>query len=470
MNHQFEQCYPLSIKVDPIGKHLFQPQSDHFMNRLPVFAAIFPVAFLLFGPEQTFGQTQLVSAKITVPAAFRSNPFGHDQYLLVPRGFQIRVVNRIAGARFLRSTPDGGLLVSQPSSGKIWWLSVTSADATLPVVAASGLRLPHGMVFTVIEGKTYLYVSESNEISRFLYDSARHALFHKEVVVANLPDTSSPELRGSYRHELKNLTIGPDQHLYVDIASSTNADPRDTISDPIRCAIYRYDLDGGNRTLFAKGIRNAEGLDFTPGTTSLWAVVNGSDDIRFPYHRSWKGAGSDDYGKRITGYIDDHPPDTLIHVKLGADYGWPFAEPNPDSPSGLDNMPLDPYYDNNPDWNKYPESKFTRSDKGIQAHSAPLGMAFLQETKLPEWLRNSAAVAYHGSWDRSRKTGYKVVIFPWTSQQRPGDQTDLVTGWLDDQSQRVWGRPVDVKPSTDGKSLFISDDYSGTIYELRPER
>jgi glucose/arabinose dehydrogenase len=97
-------------------------------------------------------------------------------------------------------------------------------------------------------------------------------------------------------------------------------------------------------------------------------------------------------------------------------------------------------------------------------------MAFLQETKLPEWLRNSAAVAYHGSWDRSRKTGYKVVIFPWTSQQRPGDQTDLVTGWLDDQSQRVWGRPVDVKPSTDGKSLFISDDYSGTIYELRPER
>jgi glucose/arabinose dehydrogenase len=87
---------------------------------------------------------------------------------------------------------------------------------------------------------------------------------------------------------------------------------------------------------------------------------------------------------------------------------------------------------------------------------------------LPEWLRKSAAVAYHGSWDRTRKTGYKVVIFPWTSQQRPGNQVDLVTGWLDEQSQRVWGRPVDVKPSTDGKSLFISDDDSGTVYELRP--
>jgi len=439
------------------------------MNKLAAFLSIFVApAFLLFGLKQSFGQTQLGSERVTVPSPFRTSPFDRDRYLQVPRGFQIRVVARIPAARFLRPTPEGGLLVSQPSRGKIWWISGTPADVASPILAASGLRLPHGMAFIVIAGKAYVYVSESNEISRFPYDPNRHTLLHKEVVVPNLPDTSSAELRSSYRHELKNLAISPDQHLYVDIASSTNADPRDTTSDPIRCAIYRYDLDGGNRTLFAKGIRNAEGLDFVPGSNALWAVVNGSDDIRFPYHRSWKGSGSDDFGKRITAYIDNHPPDTFIHVRSGEDYGWPFAEPNPDSPSGLDDMPLDPYYDNNPDWNKYPESRFTRSDKGIQAHSAPLGMAFLQETKLPEWLRNSAAVAYHGSWDRTRKTGYKVVIFPWTSQQRPGNQVDLVTGWLDEQSQRVWGRPVDVKPSTDGNSLFISDDDSGTVYELRP--
>jgi glucose/arabinose dehydrogenase len=442
------------------------------MNRLAVFARIFVVIAFLAVPEQSFGgsQPELASATIVVPASLRSPPFDRDRYLQVPRGFQIRVLNRIEGARFLASTPDGGLLVSQPSQGKIWWISVASTDVREPVIATAGLRLPHGMVFTVIEGKTYVYVGESNEISRFLYDSASHKLLQKQVIVPNLPDASSAELRGSYRHELKNLAISPDRHLYVDIASSTNTDPRDAMSNPIRGAIYRYDLDGGNRTLFARGIRNAEGLDFVPGTNALWAVVNGSDDIRFPFHRSWKGSGSDDYGKRITGYIDDHPPETFIHVKLGADYGWPFAEPDPDSPSGLENMPLDPSYETNPDWRKYPESKFTRSDKGIQAHSAPLGMAFLQETKLPEWLRNSAAVAYHGSWDRSRKTGYKVVIFPWTSQQRPGNQTDLVTGWLDDSSQRVWGRPVDVKPARDGKSLFISDDQGGAVYELLPER
>jgi glucose/arabinose dehydrogenase len=345
---------------------------------------------------------------------------------------------------------------------------VKFADAGPPALAAGGLRRPHGMVFTMIGGKTYVYLGQSNEIDRFGYDPNGRRLLNKEVVVANLPDSSSRELGGSYGHELKNLTIGPDGHLYVDIASSSNADPRDTTSDPIRCAIYRYDLDGGNRTLFAKGIRNAEGLAFAPGTNTLWAVVNETDNIRFPFHRSWKGSGLDDYGKRITSYIDDHPPDTFIHVKFGADYGWPFAQPDPDSPSGMDDMPLDPNYETNRDWSKYPASKFTRSDKGIQAHSAPLGMSFLQETKLPAWLRDSAAVAYHGSWNRSRKTGYKVVIFPWTSQQRPGNQVDLVTGWLDDRFQREWGRPVDVKPATDGRSLLISDDYSGTIYELSP--
>jgi glucose/arabinose dehydrogenase len=438
------------------------------MSRLAIFPLVFAAIFLLDAPKQCLGQAQLAAERVGVPSTFRSSPFDRDRYLQVPRGFQIQVVARIPRARFLRSTPEGGLLVSQPSTGRIWWISAIPADSSSPVLAASGLRLPHGMVFTEAAGKTYVYVSESNEISRFQYDSNSHTLLHKEVVVPNLPDTSSAELRGSYRHELKNLAISPDRHLYVDIASSTNSDPRDTTSDPVRCAIYRYDLDGGNRTLFAKGIRNAEGLDFVPGTNVLWAVINGSDDIRFPFHRSWKGTGSDDYGRRIVGYIDDHPPDTFIHVKSGADYGWPFAEPDPDSTSGLDNMPLDPSYENNPDWSKYPEARFTRSDKGIQAHSAPLGMAFLQETKLPEWLRNSAAIAYHGSWDRSRKTGYKVVIFPWASQQRPGNQVDLVAGWLDEQSQRVWGRPVDVKPSADGKSLFISDDYSGTIYQLRP--
>jgi glucose/arabinose dehydrogenase len=214
----------------------------------------------------------------------------------------------------------------------------------------------------------------------------------------------------------------------------------------------------------ARGIRNAEGLAFVPGTNELWAAVNESDDVRYPFRNSWQGSGSNDYGKRITSYIDDHPPDEFIHVKEGANYGWPFADPNPGTPNGFDQMPFAPNYETNPDWSKYPESMFTRVDKGIQAHSAPLGMAFLQDSKTPEPFREGIAIALHGSWDRSRKTGYKVIFFPWQGEG-PGRQFDLVTGWLDDHSQSYWGRPVDVKPANDG-SLLISDDYSGTIYRL----
>ncbi|MBV8901414.1 MAG: sugar dehydrogenase, partial [Verrucomicrobia bacterium] len=180
----------------------------------------------------------------------------------------------------------------------------------------------------------------------------------------------------------------------------------------------------------------------------------------------WRRGDGDDFGKRLSSYIDDHPPDELIHVKDGADYGWPFANPDPDTPSGFDNMPFDPDYENNPDWRRFPESAFTRVDKGIQAHSAPLGMAFLQSSNVPEPIRHGLVTAYHGSWDRTRKTGYKVAYFPWTHDGRPGLQVDLVSGWLDDATQTVWGRPVDVKPGKDG-ALYISDDDSGTVYRLR---
>jgi glucose/arabinose dehydrogenase len=327
------------------------------------------------------------------------------------------------------------------------------------------------MAFKAIGNTTYLYVGESNQIVRLRYDPAAETVSSREVIVPGLPDSSTPELRGAYGHELKNLTIGPDNKLYVDIASATNASPSDATSNPVRSAIYQYNLDGKQGRVFARGIRNAEGLDFLPGNNQLWAVVNGRDNIRFPFRRSWRRGGGDDYGKRLSSYIDDHPPDELIHVKDGANYGWPFANPNPDTPSGLDNMPFDPDYETNPDWRYFPESAFTRIDKGIQAHSAPLGMAFLQQTKVPEPIRHGLAVAYHGSWNRSRPTGYKVVYFPWTRDGRPGPQVDLVAGWLNEASGDFWGRPVDVKPGKDG-ALYVSDDYSGTIYQvaLRPDQ
>jgi glucose/arabinose dehydrogenase len=406
----------------------------------------------------------LVPTTVEVPLALRDDPFDQDRVLMVPSEFKIAVVARIPGARFIMPLSTGEILVAQPGLGTIF---LVRPQANGPAAVSSlieDLHNPQGMALHSSDGKLYLYVGESNQISRFLIAPGRRSAGEKTVIVPNLPDSSSPELHGPYRHELKNLVIGPDNKLYVDIASSTNSDPIDTTSNPVRSAIYQYDLDGKNGKIFARGIRNAEGLAFVPGTNDLWAAVNESDDILYPFRTSWQGSGSIDYGKKIRSYIDDHPPDEFIHVKEGANYGWPFANPNLDSPSGLDNMPFAPNYETNPDWSKYPESMFTRIDKGIQAHSAPLGMVFLQDSKTPEPFREGIAIALHGSWDRSRKTGYKVIFFPWQGEG-PGRQIDLVTGWLDDQSQSYWGRPVDVKPANDG-SVLISDDYSGTIYRL----
>ena len=218
------------------------------------------------------------------------------------------------------------------------------------------------------DDKLYLYVGESNQVSRFLIAPSAASAGEKAVIVPNLPDSSSQELHGPYGHELKNLVIGPDNELYVDIASATNADPIDTMSNPVRSAIYQYDLDGKNGRIFACGIRNAEGLAFVPGTNELGAAVNETDDILYPFRNSWKDSGSNDYGKLIGSYVDDHPPDQFIHVKDGANYGWPFANPNPDTPNGLDNLPFAPNYQTNPDWSKRHSAGRFRRPTSIFCH------------------------------------------------------------------------------------------------------
>jgi glucose/arabinose dehydrogenase len=400
---------------------------------------------------------------VEVPKKWASGTFESPRRLNVPAGAAISVIARVEKARFLAVSPNGDLLVSQPSEGRILLVREEGGDANVYELV-KGLRLPHGMVFHRVGETLYLYVSESNQICRFRYSGSGMSADDREAIIRDLPDGSSSELNGAYGHQLKNITIGPDNKLYMAIASASNANPEDTQSEPIRCAIYSYDLDGKNGRLVASGIRNAEGLDFVPGTNELWATVNNRDNIRFPFRKSFDGIGGNDFGALLPAYVDDHPPDEFIHVKQGANYGWPFANPNPDN--GLDSMPFDPDYENNRDWSRFPENRFTRIDKGLQAHSAALGFSFLQSSNVPDPYRHGAVIAYHGSWNRTRKTGYKVVFFPWMVNGRPGGQVDLVKGWLDDATQKFWGRPVDVVPDVRG-SLIISDDFSGTLYRLK---
>ncbi len=419
-------------------------------------------AFSSTTPSNVLDATQTVS--VSVPADMRTSPFNEARFLVVPQGFSIGVFARVAAARFMAVAPNGDLLVSTPSNGKVTLLRPNGKIAGLRHTFASGLHNPHDIVFHTLGNKTYVYIAESNQIIRASYSNGQVELGPRQIVVANLPDASTPELGGNYGHQLKNIALNGNK-LYVSIASSCNACASDTVSDPIRSAIYEYDADGANRRLYARGLRNAEGIRFKPGTNELWAVVNNRDNIAYPFHADWDGDGTDDFGKIMQSYVDGHPPELLIGIKDGGHYGWPFCNSNPDN--GPDNMPYDRDAQLNPDGKKLDCSKIDRPTKGIAAHSAPLGMSFLHESGLPEKYRNALVTALHGCWNCSALNGHKIVLYPFRSDGSVGDAVNLVTGWLTNaKAKQRWGRPVDVIP--DGKNgLYISDDYSGTIYLLQ---
>ncbi|HXI40982.1 MAG TPA: hypothetical protein VNH83_13445, partial [Bryobacteraceae bacterium] len=401
----------------------------------------------------------MIRTRVNVPDALKQGVFTTDRYLNIPPGFRISLFAAVSGARFMAVAPNGDILVSQPGVGQVTLLRPsTNGGVPQSFTFASGLQAPHDMVFYTAGGTTYLYISERNQINRYPYVSGDTAAHDRQVIIKGLPDSSTSELRGAYAHELKNIALGSDGHLYVSIGSSCNVCAGDTVSDPVRGAIYQYNADGTGGRLFARGLRNAEGVRFLPGTNTLWVVMNNRDQIRYPFQDS-----SGNYGQLFWGYVDNHPPDLFTDVRDGGNYGWPFCNSNPDQ--GFDHMPFDLDLDTNQDGH-VDCGKMDAPTKGIQAHSAPLGLLFLRDTSFTQVYREGAVVSLHGSWDRSHKTGYKVAYFPWSpSTQLPGAQIDFVTGWLDDASQNAWGRPVDAVVDKAG-GLLISDDTAGAIYQL----
>ncbi len=392
-------------------------------------------------------------------------PFDQPRKLTVPDGYHAELLARVPNARFLALAPNGDLLVSQPEQGRITIVASNAQGRTQQAQFASGLSKPHDMVFHRLGDTLWLYVAEANRVVRSAWRNGQKEMGKPEVVVDHLPSASSPELKGRYGHELKNIALDGDK-LYVSIASTCNACESDVKADPVRGAIYEYDANGGKGRLFARGIRNAEGLAFRPGTRELWAVVNNRDNIAYPFHKDFDGDGSDDYGKVMQAYVDRNPPELLIKVRDGDNYGWPYC--NSDGASGMDNMPYVRDAQHNADGSKLDCSKLPRPAKGLPPHSAPLGMSFLPPQGMPKALAGGLAVALHGCWNCSSLNGHKVVLHRIDAQGKVADEADLVSGWLTDAKKRQrWGRPVDVIP--DGKGgLYISDDEAGAVYRIRP--
>ncbi|HET7036403.1 MAG TPA: PQQ-dependent sugar dehydrogenase [Thermomicrobiaceae bacterium] len=340
--------------------------------------------------------------------------------IMLPAGFDIGVyATGLGNPRFMAVRPSDGLLfVTDMRGGRILILPDDNHDgkADRALVFASGLNLPSSLAFY----QDWLYVGETNQVSRFRApQGALTPEGGKEVVVPNLPSGG--------QHFTRTVAIGPDNKLYVSVGSSCNVCVE---QDKRRAAISVYDIDGSNGRLFATGLRNAVGLAFQPGTDQLWATVNGRDNLG-----------------------DNLPPDALRRIDDGAFYGWPYC---------YNGQHLNPEFDDPSKCNGSPPITVP-----LPAHSAALGLTFGAGLHAPQPYQESIYIAYHGSWNRSVPTGYKVVRVPLTNGQ-PGQPEDFAWGWLPGAANnpgQVWGRPVGVTVGADG-ALYVSHDSTGLVYRI----
>jgi glucose/arabinose dehydrogenase len=340
-----------------------------------------------------------------------------DLKLNVPDGVRLTVfADKVPKARHMAFDDQNILFLSRARDGKVVALPDNDkngkADRSVPIL--DGRRAPHGLAFVQLDSGYYLYVAEEDRVVRLKRTAKPFTYGKPEVLVAGIPTGG---------HFTRTIKI-KNNKMYVSIGSSCNVCIEDS---PLRAAIWQYDLDGKNGKLFAAGLRNSVGIEFSPYSGELWGVNNGRD---------WQG--------------DDHPREELNIIKEGKDYGWPRCH---------ENSLADPEYGKGFDCAKTEPPAYT-----FTAHMAPLGLEFYQKGNLPAKYNNSLFVSFHGSWNRSVPAGYKVVRVILNDKGEIQSHEDFITGWLLPDGSKQ-GRPVDVQLSPDG-DLYLSDDSRGVVYRI----
>ncbi len=331
----------------------------------------------------------------------------------LPPGFSITLYAEVPGARSMTLSPAGTLFVGTREEGKVYAVRDRDHDgrADEVVVIASGLNMPNGVAFR--DGA--LYVAEISRVLRFDDVEAKLAAARRTVVNDSYPKDA--------HHGWKFIAFGPDGLLYVPVGMPCNICKKD---DRRYGSITRMKPDGKGVEIFAEGIRNTVGFDWHPETKELWFTDNGRD---------WMG--------------DDAPPDELNRApKAGLHFGFPFCH-------GGD-LP-DPEYGKGRSC-----SEFVAPERNLGAHVASLGMRFYTGAMFPAEYRNQIFIAEHGSWNRSRKVGYRVTLVR-LKDGHAASYEPFAVGWL--EGERAWGRPVDVLVMPDG-ALLVSDDQAGAIYRI----
>jgi glucose/arabinose dehydrogenase len=335
-----------------------------------------------------------------------------SQTVQLPAGFAIDAIAAGIGApRFLDFDDAGNLLVAAMADGAIYRYPYHDGQLGVQETLVTGLQRPADVTHFMSEDGEYLYLSEPQRVTRYPY-TPDGPLGEGEAVFTDLPTGG---------HFTRTVEFGPDGMLYLAVGSSCNICIEES---PIRATVSRANPDGSGLEIIATGLRNAVGLDFQPGTDTLWATVNERDN----------------QGNEI-------PPDLVTIVEEGADYGWPECVP----PAAA---PQEPGADC---------SNVTPPTIAIQAHSAPLGLTFVEGPGVPTELEGDLIVVQHGSWNRQPPAAPKLLLIGF-EEGTPAAARDFATGWQDESGNR-WGRPVDIVVAPDG-SFIVSDDDNGLIYRI----
>lgn len=293
----------------------------------------------------------------------------------------------------------------------------------LRTVFLTGLRQPLGMLLI----KDQFYVANTDGLWRFSYQSGQTNIAAPGRKLLTLP-------AGGYNnHWTRNLVANADgSKIYISVGSASNVGEHGMAEEERRAAILEINPDGTGERVYASGLRNPVGMDWAPGTQTLWTVVNERDKLG-----------------------DDLVPDYLTEVKDGGFYGWPYAYFGPNEDPRMKGKKPDLVQET------------LVPDLALGAHTASLGLAFYKGQAFPEKYRQGAFIGQHGSWNRSELAGYKVVFVPFKNGKPAGKPEDFLTGFIADTAKaEVYGRPVGVTVLPDG-SLLVADDASNTLWRVQ---
>ena len=358
--------------------------------------------------------SSLLCALSLFAAALPAHAAIHLERLVLPPGFEIAVYSdQVPNARAIALGAKGTVFVGSMGEGKVYALtdSRNAGRADRVRVIASGLEMPVGVAFRggdlYVSAVSRIYVLR--DIENRLDDPPPPAL-----VTAKLPSER--------HHGWRFIAFGPDGKLYVPIGAPCNVCDR----GKAYAKLTRMNADGSALEDVAYGIRNTVGFDWRPGSRQLWFTDNGRDMMG-----------------------DDVPDDELNRLsRIGEHFGFPYCHAGD---------LLDPEFGRGRDCRDY-----TPPVARLGAHVASLGMRFYAGSMFPPEYRGAILIAEHGSWNRSRKVGYRVVTVRLDGDRAVAHEP-LLSGFV--QGEEAWGRPVDVQPLPDG-SVLVSDDLAGAVYRI----